>query len=103
MKDSSSVDTQYLHTVFDRQVRIEGWNQKLLSSQTLLCLGAGGLGSIVIINLLRLGVKKIIVIDYDKVDNHNLNRQLLYGIKDVGKPKVESCLRNAWFHNVGGT
>jgi len=80
--------------IFDRQMRIEKWNQNKLaqevssylslSSQFLLqialCLGIGGLGSVVVLDLLRLGVKKIIMVDYDKVEYHNLNRQLLFSL-----------------------
>lgn len=39
-----------------------------------LILGVGGLGSIILINLLRLGVKKIFLVDFDHVETHNLNR-----------------------------
>lgn len=90
-------------TVFDRQVRIAEWDQDKLRQQTVLCIGAGGLGSVVIMNLLRLGVKKIIIVDFDKVDIHNLNRQFMYSLADVGKSKVESCIKNAAFHNIGET
>lgn len=103
MKERADLDQKYVGTVFDRQVRIEDWNQDVLSKQTVLCLGAGGLGSVVIMNLLRLGVGRIIVVDYDKVDVHNLNRQLMYSVKDVGKSKVHACIENSAFHNVGGT
>lgn len=43
-----------------------------------LILGVGGLGSIIMIDLLRLGIKRIYIVDYDVVDLHNINRQLLY-------------------------
>lgn len=66
-------------------------------------MGVGGLGSVVMIALLRMGLKKIIIIDYDVVDNHNMNRQLMYSVKDIGKKKIECALKNADFHNVGGT
>lgn len=39
-----------------------------------MILGVGGIGSVTTTNLLRLGVKKLILIDYDAVDIHNLNR-----------------------------
>lgn len=57
----------------------------------------------VTINLLRLGIGKIFLVDYDSVDLHNLNRQLLYSHNDVGKPKVEAALKNAQFHKSGNT
>ncbi len=53
-----------------------------------MVLGVGGLGSIVTINMLRLGVGKLFLVDFDVVDIHNLNRQLLFSHADVGKPKV---------------
>ena len=43
-------------------------------------MGVGGLGSDLLINFLRMGVKKIFMLDYDSVDDHNLNRQLMYGL-----------------------
>lgn len=58
-------------------------------------MGVGGLGSIVMIALLRLGVKKIIIVDYDVVDNHNMNRQLMYSIKDIGHKKVDCAIKNS--------
>lgn len=66
-------------------------------------MGVGGLGSVVMIALLRLGVKKIIIVDYDVVDNHNMNRQLMFSVKDIGKRKVDCAIKNAEFHNVGNT
>lgn len=84
MKEDTNIESEFLGTVFDRQVRIEDWSQKLIGTHTALCLGVGGLGSTVIMNLLRLGLKKIILVDYDKVDVHNLNRQIMFTMKDVG-------------------
>lgn len=89
--------------IFDRQTRIEGWDQELLSKQTALCLGVGGLGSCVSLNLARLGLKKIFLLDYDVVEVHNLNRQLLFSLKDVGKSKVEAAKEGLAPHNVGET
>jgi len=66
-------------------------------------MGVGGLGSIVMIALLRMGVKKIIIVDYDVVDNHNMNRQLMYSVKDIGNKKIDSAIKNSDFHNVGNT
>jgi molybdopterin/thiamine biosynthesis adenylyltransferase len=75
----------------------------LLEKQTAFIMGVGGLGSVVMIALLRLGVKKIIIVDYDVVDNHNMNRQLMYSVKDIGQKKVDCAIKNAEFHNVGNT
>ena len=103
MRDRKDLDVSYLGGPFDRQVRIDDWDQRKLEQQAVLILGVGGLGSIVAINLLRLGVGKLFLVDYDVVDIHNLNRQLLYTHEDVGKPKVESAYKNAQFHNAGKT
>ena len=51
-------------------------------------MGVGGLGSVVAISLMRLGVGKLYLVDYDVVDIHNLNRQIIFSKADVGKPKV---------------
>lgn len=58
-------------------------------------MGVGGLGSVVMMSMLRLGVKKIFIVDYDVVDNHNMNRQLMYSVKDIGKNKIECATKNA--------
>jgi molybdopterin/thiamine biosynthesis adenylyltransferase len=75
----------------------------LIKKQTVLILGVGGLGSAIALNMLRLGVGRLFLVDYDVVDLHNINRQLLYSHADVGKPKVEAALHNGQFHNAGGT
>ena len=78
MRDRPNLDHTYLGGPFDRQVRIDDWDQHKMEQQAVLILGVGGLGSVVAINLLRLGVGKLFLVDYDVVDIHNLNRQLLY-------------------------
>lgn len=76
-------------------MRIDEWSQASIKKQAVLVLGIGGLGSTVVINLLRLGVGKLFLVDYDVVDLHNINRQLLYSHVDVGTPKVEAALKNS--------
>jgi molybdopterin/thiamine biosynthesis adenylyltransferase len=63
---------------------------KLLNSKVLL-VGAGGLGSPAAMYLAAAGVGTLGIIDFDVVDVSNLQRQLLHGTKDVGRPKVESA------------
>ena len=86
---------------FDRQRCIPDWNQSLISSQTALLLGVGGIGCSIALALARIGIKKMILIDYDKVEISNLNRQILYTLNDVGKYKVD-CAKNALLtaHNI---
>ena len=63
---------------------------KLLNSKALL-VGAGGLGSPAAMYLAAAGVGTLGIVDFDVVDVSNLQRQLLHGTKDVGRPKVESA------------
>ncbi len=63
---------------------------KLLESKVLL-IGAGGLGSPAALYLAAAGVGQIGIVDYDTVDVSNLQRQILHGQSDVGRPKVESA------------
>jgi sulfur-carrier protein adenylyltransferase/sulfurtransferase len=63
---------------------------KLLESKVLL-IGAGGLGSPAALYLAAAGVGTIGIVDFDTVDNSNLQRQILHGTKDIGRPKVESA------------
>ncbi len=64
---------------------------KLLESKVLL-IGAGGLGSPAAMYLAAAGVGTLGIVDFDVVDVSNLQRQLLHGEKDVGRPKVESAV-----------
>lgn len=64
--------------------------RKLLNSRVLL-IGAGGLGSPAAFYLGAAGVGHIGILDFDVVDHSNLQRQILHGVGDVGKPKVESA------------
>ena len=77
--------------VFDRQIRIQNWNQDRITNQNCLLLGTGGLGCGVAMGLARLGVRKIILVDRDIVDETNLNRQILFTPADVGLPKVDQA------------
>ena len=63
---------------------------KLLESKVLL-IGAGGLGSPAALYLAAAGVGTIGIVDFDDVDKSNLQRQILHGLKDLGRPKVESA------------
>ena len=64
--------------------------QRLLDSRVLI-IGAGGLGSPVAIYLAAAGVGQLVLVDFDTVDLTNLQRQILHGSHDLGRPKVESA------------
>lgn len=63
--------------------------QARLKAGSVLVIGAGGLGSPLLLYLAAAGVGKIGIVDFDQVDLSNLQRQVLYTTEDIGKPKVE--------------
>jgi molybdopterin/thiamine biosynthesis adenylyltransferase/rhodanese-related sulfurtransferase len=65
--------------------------QEKLKASSVLCIGAGGLGSPIAMYLAAAGVGKLGIVDPDVVDASNLQRQLLHGTKDVGRKKIESA------------
>lgn len=65
--------------------------QERLKAARVLCIGAGGLGSPSAMYLAAAGVGTIGLVDADRVELSNLQRQLLYGTKDVGRTKVEAA------------
>ena len=67
--------------------------QKKLKASKVLVVGSGGLGSPVLLYLAAAGVGTIGIIDFDVVDDSNLQRQILFGVEEVGKPKVEAAKR----------
>ncbi len=65
--------------------------QKKICAASVLCIGAGGLGSPIAMYLAAAGVGKLGILDFDAVDYSNLQRQLLHGTEDVGRAKTESA------------
>jgi adenylyltransferase/sulfurtransferase len=65
--------------------------QARLKSSAVLLVGAGGLGSPLALYLAAAGVGRIGIVDFDVVDVTNLQRQVLYGTCDVGRPKAEAA------------
>jgi sulfur-carrier protein adenylyltransferase/sulfurtransferase len=81
---------------FERQYILNGFGidgQKKLRNASVLMVGAGGLGCPVLLYLAAVGVGRIGVIDGDVVNVTNLNRQVLFGEKDLGKNKAEQTVR----------
>ncbi|NNC95336.1 MAG: molybdopterin-synthase adenylyltransferase MoeB [Chitinophagales bacterium] len=66
---------------------IEG--QQKLKHTKVLVIGSGGLGAPLLLYLAAAGIGKIGIVDFDVVDDSNLQRQVLFTVDDVGKPKVE--------------
>ena len=65
--------------------------QLKLKEASVLCIGAGGLGSPVALYLAAAGVGRIGIVDFDVVDYSNLQRQVIHGTPDVGRPKLDSA------------
>ena len=86
MTMSSKDLLRYSRQIVLKQVGILG--QKKISLAKVLIVGMGGLGCPVALYLSNLGIKNIGIIDHDKVNFSNLNRQILFNSKDIGKFKV---------------
>ena len=63
--------------------------QETLKAGSVLCVGAGGLGCPLLLYLAAAGVGRIGIVDFDVVDASNLQRQVLYGMSDIGKSKAQ--------------
>ena len=68
---------------------VEG--QKKLRESSVLCIGAGGLGSPCTMYLAAAGIGKLGIIDMDVVDESNIQRQILHGSNDIGTKKIDSA------------
>ena len=81
-----------MSTYLDKSIQLLGeQNIKSLESKVILVIGLGGVGGTALEALARSGFKKFVLIDCDKVDESNLNRQILYTNDDVGKNKVDAA------------
>ena len=81
---------------FSKQIILKKFGligQKKIKSSKVLILGMGGLGCPLSIYLASLGIGTIGIIDNDKVELSNLNRQIIYNIKDIGKFKINVAKR----------
>lgn len=67
--------------------------QQKLKASKVLVIGSGGLGSPVLLYLAAAGIGTIGIVDFDVVDDSNLQRQVLFGVGEVGLPKVEAAKR----------
>jgi adenylyltransferase/sulfurtransferase len=79
---------------FEKQIilkKIGLAGQKKISSASILIIGMGGLGCPLLTYLAASGVGKIGIVDFDKVEISNLNRQTLFNYKDIGKFKVNQA------------
>ena len=81
-----------MSNIFDRSIGLLGEdNFNLIQDKVIAIFGLGGVGGTCLEALARTGFKHFILIDFDKVDSSNLNRQILYTQKDIGRNKVEAA------------
>lgn len=79
---------------YNRHIIIDGFGieaQEKLKRSKVLVIGSGGLGSPVLLYLAAAGVGTIGIVDFDVVDDSNLQRQVLFGVDEIGKPKVAAA------------
>lgn len=80
---------------YSRQIMLEPVGvagQQRLNQATVLVIGLGGLGSPASLYLAACGVGRLVLADFDRVDLSNLQRQLLHGVADIGRPKTASAV-----------
>jgi molybdopterin/thiamine biosynthesis adenylyltransferase/rhodanese-related sulfurtransferase len=80
---------RYSRHIILPEVGLDG--QKKLKAASVLCIGTGGLGSPLLLYLAAAGIGHIGIVDFDIVDQSNLQRQIIHGQSWVGKPKIESA------------
>ncbi len=80
---------RYSRHIIIPEFNIEG--QRKLKNAKVLVIGSGGLGSPLLLYLTAAGVGTIGIVDFDVVDDSNLQRQVLFTVPDVGRPKVEAA------------
>ena len=79
-----------MSTYLDKSIQLLGEDKiKSLGEKTVLVIGLGGVGGTALEALARSGIKNFVLIDFDKIDNSNVNRQILYTSEDVGRNKVD--------------
>ena len=83
MKFTKKNIDRYSRQIVLKKVGLAG--QKKIFNASVLIIGAGGLGSPIAIYLASLGIGKIGVVDKDKVELSNLNRQIIFNTKDINK------------------
>jgi molybdopterin/thiamine biosynthesis adenylyltransferase/rhodanese-related sulfurtransferase len=89
--DSLTIDEvrRYSRHLIIPDVAMDG--QKRLKNAKVLCIGAGGLGSPALMYLAAAGVGTLGIVEFDVVDESNLQRQIIHGQSDIGRSKAESA------------
>ena len=81
-----------MNNIFERSIGLLGEeNFNLIQEKVIAVFGLGGVGGTALEALARTGFKHFVIVDMDKVDASNLNRQILFIQKDIGREKVEAA------------
>ena len=81
-----------MNSIFERSIGLLGEdNFNLIQEKVIAVFGLGGVGGTALEALARTGFKRFIIVDFDRIDSSNLNRQILYTQKDVGTNKVDAA------------
>lgn len=86
----------FVDTRYNRQEQMPEWGtekQRLLKNAKVVVIGAGGVKSSLLMSLAAAGVGNLRIIEFDRIELSNLNRQILYTTKDIGKKKVDVCTK----------
>jgi len=76
--------------LFDRQKRIDGWDQTKIQNSTIMVIGAGATGNELVKNLVLVGIGKIYLIDYDYINPSNLNRCILFNVENAKQKEYKA-------------
>lgn len=80
--------------MYDRITKLIGeTNIKKINNTTVAVIGLGGVGGSALECLVRSGIENIIIVDFDKIDITNLNRQIISNINNIGNSKVEEWIK----------
>ncbi len=90
--------------IFSRHLILKEFNEKnfnVLQKQNISMIGIGGIGCVAAQYLVSAGIKNLNIIDYDKINLSNLNRQILFSIKDIGQSKGKIAKKRLLAINPG--
>lgn len=91
MEEKSTAFSRYSRQIFIEEIGVAG--QRKIMQSKILVIGAGGLGSPVIQYLAAAGVGTLGIVDFDLLEEHNLNRQIIHRTSDIGNRKIDSAAR----------
>src|SRR5436189_46379 len=87
--EQSLTKTHYSNNILDEYDIDHIYNKELYSQKKVLLVGAGGIGCELLKSLIMTGFKNISIVDMDKIEKSNLNRQFLFNKSSIGKYKSE--------------